>query len=106
MTDQTTGAIREDILNEKVLSAIVEIKTPLERVPRLLEVVEKVSKRLPTVVSLGVSTRCHPDGSDPLKAILDRAGYHVYRGKTNAGLGRLTNAAVRPATAEVPVAVV
>src|ERR1041385_7126109 len=31
MTDTSTGTIREDILNEKLMSAIVEIKVPVER---------------------------------------------------------------------------
>src|SRR6187455_1046250 len=36
MTDVSTGAIREDILNEKVLSAIVEIKVKAERAEEIL----------------------------------------------------------------------
>lgn len=90
MTDVATGAIRPDILGEKVLSAIVEIKVPLERVAGVLAAVREVSKRLDTVVAVGVSTRCHPDGSEPLAELLQREGYPAYRGKTNLGLGRAT----------------
>ena len=37
MADRKRGTIREDILNEKILSAIVELKTTLENVPRILK---------------------------------------------------------------------
>jgi ferredoxin len=88
MSDRTRGLIREDILNEKVLSAIVEVKTGLEQVPTVLRTVRQVSRRLDTVVAVGVSTRCDAEGEEPLRAILAAEGYPTYRGKTNLGLGR------------------
>jgi len=36
MTDVTTGDIRTDILNEKVMSAIIEIKVPVERTEEII----------------------------------------------------------------------
>ena len=93
MTDPATGAIREDILDEKVLSAIVELKTSLEHVPRVLQVVEEVAPTLDTIVSIGVATRCDTQGDNQLEPLLKREGYVFYRGKTNLGLGR------RPASA-------
>jgi ferredoxin len=90
MTDAARGTIRPDILDEKVLSAIVEIKVPFERVPAVLACVRDVARRVDTVVAVGVSTRCEADGSEPLRALLEREGYPAYRGKTNLGLGRVT----------------
>jgi ferredoxin len=90
MEDAGRGAIRADILDERVLSAIVEIKVPLERVPAVLACVREVSRRLDTVVAVGVSTRCDADGAEPLRALLEREGVPAYRGKTNLGLGRVT----------------
>lgn len=90
MTDATRGLLREDILGEKVLSAIVEVKTGLEQVPTILRAVREVSRRLETVVAVGVSTRCDEGGDDRLRAILESEGYPAYRGKTNLGLGRTT----------------
>src|SRR5438552_740281 len=52
MSDLATGDIREDILNEKILSAIVEFKTSLERVPEVLRTVKSVAGRLDTVVAV------------------------------------------------------
>jgi len=90
MTDPRAGTLREEILDEKILSAIVEVKTGLEQVPAILRHVREVSRRLDTVVVVGVSTRCAPDGSERLGSILKGEGYATYRGKTNLGLGRVT----------------
>lgn len=92
MTDQGTGDLKTDLINEKILSAIVEIKTPLAEVERVLDTVSRVSKEIDTVVAVGVSTRCGEDGEDPLLApVLEELGYSFERAKTNMGLGRVTN---------------
>jgi ferredoxin len=96
MTDPAKGDINPDILNEKILSAIVEVKTTQKLVPRLLETVAEVGKRLPTVISVGVGVRCEPDGSAPIESILREHGYDFVRGKTNLGLGRPMPAASSP----------
>lgn len=90
MTDPAQGFIREDILNEKVLSAIVEVKVGLEQAPAVLWTVRQVSRRLETVVAVGVSSRCDANGEDRLRPLLEAEGYPTYRGKTNLGLGRIT----------------
>jgi len=92
MTDQATGALKQDLLNEKILSAIVEIKTTVDMVPAVLEIVTRVAKQIDTVIAIGVSTRCDQNGEDPVLApLLDRLGYTLARAKTNMGLGRITN---------------
>jgi hypothetical protein len=91
MTDKSKGILREDILNEKILSAIVEFKTPVDNVPRVLQKVEEVSKTLDTIVAVGVSTRCDDEGKSGLGDILDEEGFSYARGKMNLGLGRITS---------------
>ena len=91
MTDPSQGIIRPEILNEKILSAIVEIKTRLEQVPSVLRRVKELCREAETVISIGVSTRCSEAGDEPLRQILEREGYPTYRGKTNLGLGRVTD---------------
>jgi ferredoxin len=94
MSDASTGTIREDIMNEKVLSAILEIKVPVERTEEIVRLVHDVEKRLDTVVALGVATRCDADGEERVVApVLERLGYKLERAKTNTGLGRTTNQA-------------
>jgi len=87
MADRNTGKLRDDILNEKILSAIVEFKTPIERVPDVLRRVDEVSKTLETVVAVGVSTRCDDHGQSALDSVLAGEGISFARGKTNLGLG-------------------
>lgn len=94
MSDRARGIIRADVLNEKVLSAIVEMKTTIDRVEHFIDVVEQIAPRLDTIVSLGVAAVCEPDGSNPVEAIMSRRGYPIIRGKTNLGLGRVTNPGV------------
>jgi hypothetical protein len=87
MTDRKTGKLRDDILNEKILSAIVEFKTGLENVSAVLKRVNEVSQTLETVVSVGVSTRCDDQGNSALDRVLEGEGFDFVRGKTNLGLG-------------------
>jgi hypothetical protein len=92
MSDVATGTIREDILDEKVLSAIIEIKVPVERAEEIIRLVWEVEKRIDTVVAIGVGSRCDSDGEEDIVApILERLGYKLERAKTNIGLGRITN---------------
>src|SRR6202162_519107 len=92
MTDVTTGTLREDVLDEKVLSAIVEIKVKVDQTQRIIELVREVEKDVDTVVALGVGTRCDENGEERLVgAGLERVGYKLERAKTNMGLGRITN---------------
>ncbi len=98
MSDVGTGTLREDILNEKVLSAIVEIKAPVERTEEIIRLVWEVEKQIDTVVSLGIGARCETDGQERLVApILEKLGYNLVRAKTNIGIGRITNGTAAPA---------
>jgi ferredoxin len=91
MSNPVTGEIRADILDEKVLSAIVEIKSSLAEVEPLLDVIERVAPRLNTVVSLGIAALTPAADDNPIEAVMRRRGYPVIRGKMNLGLGRVTN---------------
>src|SRR5579862_6183281 len=64
MSDVPTGTIRPDILDEKVLSAIVEIKTRIERTEEIIRLVWEIEKQIDTVIALGVGTRCDVDGEE------------------------------------------
>jgi hypothetical protein len=96
MTDQAKGNLKEDVLDEKILSAIVEIRTAIDAVPDVLQTVSVVSRQVDTVVAVGVSTRCDENGNDELLApLLESLDYDIAWAKTNMGLGRVTN--LRPA---------
>jgi len=103
MTDTQTGKIREDILNEKVLSAILELKTTIDRTEEIVRAVWEVEKQIDTVVTIGVGTRCDEKGEEHVVApVLEKLGYKLHRAKTNIGLGRISNDP-QPAKKEEPV---
>jgi hypothetical protein len=92
MTDAEKGTIREDILNEKILSAIVEIKVPISRMGEIINLVREVERQVDTVIALGVGARCEDGGAEQEVAqVLVQLGYKPERAKTNLGLGRITN---------------
>ena len=103
MSNTSTGDIREDILAEKILSAIVEFKTSIGNVPAVLRKVREVANRLDTVVAIGAAARCDSNGDNDLEEILRQEEFHFVRGKTNLGLGRASNGvkAAQEATASV-----
>jgi ferredoxin len=93
MSEPATGTLRADILEEKVLSAILELQTTLDHVPAVLRLVDEVAQGLNTIVAIGVATRCDAQGENRVEPLLARAGYTGYRAKTNLGLGRRPTAA-------------
>ncbi len=91
-SDAASGTIREDVLNEKILSAIVEIKVPIARMEEIIGMVRDVEKQVDTVVVIGVGARCDDEGEErEVLSVLRRLGYEPERAKTNLGLGRITN---------------
>jgi ferredoxin len=99
MSDVSTGTMRQELLNEKILSAIVEIKVPVERTAEIVQLVHEVENEIDSVVALGVATRCDENGEEHVVApVLADLGYRIERAKTNTGLGRITNSSVEKET--------
>ena len=89
MLDTRTGKFKDELLNEKVLSAIIEFKVKLDQLPELFQILKEVSGQVETVFSLDLATRLAPDGTVPTTPYVARAGLWVApNGKTNVGLGR------------------
>ena len=89
MTDKTTGKLNDEILNEKVCSAMIETTSPLENLPNVIKELREVATKIDTVFSLTISSRLNEDGTSPCSKILDEMNIPLYlNGKTNLGLGR------------------
>ncbi len=89
MSDPATGKFKDDVLNEKVLSAILEFAVKLEQLPDLFDALDTVSKEIDAVFSLDVATRIAPDGSVPTDPYIEKSGLWLApNGKTNVGLGK------------------
>jgi NAD-dependent dihydropyrimidine dehydrogenase PreA subunit len=89
MTDQATGKLNSEVLDEKVLSAMIESITPIENLPTVIKELREVASQIDTVFSLTITTRLDADGSAPCEKVLRDLGVPLYiNGKTNVGLGR------------------
>jgi hypothetical protein len=89
LSDPVSGKIREDILDERVLTAIIEFKAPIHRVGEVLSTLNKAQTDLDTVFSVDYIHRPDTDGSLPALEALKQLGFrpsdHV---KICTGLGR------------------
>jgi ferredoxin len=84
-----TGELKRDVLNEKVLSAIVEFIAPIERAPEIFEAVKEIGAEIDTVFSLDLISKVSPDGTVPVVPQAKKAGLRCsVNGKVNVGLGR------------------
>ena len=89
MEDPKKGKLREDVLNEKVMSCVVEAIFPIEKLEEVLNGLRETTKKINTVVSVCSINRSDQDGSYPLRKKLDELGiFYRTNGKQNAGLGR------------------
>ena len=79
---------KEEVLEEKVLSLIVEFLVPSSRIAEIMERLKDVSKKINTVFSLCAISRLEEDGSNPNLDALTKLGYSAYpNAKVNIGLG-------------------
>ena len=89
MENKKTGLIRQEFLNEKVLSIILEIRFGAERLPEIVENVLPLLDDLDTIVSVGLVTRFAENGDLPVLKDLQTLNVKVRpNAKINVGLGR------------------
>ena len=89
MKDNRTGYFREDILDERVYSAILEFSVPVERLAEVLALCKEIAAKTSTVFSLDVSSVTLGGQDQAVREIMEGAGFSVRpNGKVNLGLGR------------------
>jgi len=89
MADPKTGKFDARVLDERVLSAILELKIPIGKLKEVLAAVRDVSTKIDTAFSLDLISRVDPDGTTPVLAIAQEAGFSPRpNAKMNVGLGR------------------
>jgi hypothetical protein len=89
MEDVHTGKLQEDILNEKVLSAIIGFNITREKVVPLLEKLKEIKDTIDTVFSLNLIYRLDNEAPVTIPETLQEIGFTPsINGKTNVGLGR------------------
>lgn len=89
IVDEEKGLLNPEVLDEKVLSAIVEFKLPIEEVPAVLQRLNEVQGQLNTVFSVDLICKVMPDNSVPIVPVMRELGISMsVNGKNNMNLGR------------------
>ena len=89
MPDRATGKLKDDCLDTRMLSVIVEGHCREDQLKTALAALQKVEKEIDTVFSLGLILRVDEEGQNPTLGCLDELNIpQPHRGKVNVGLGR------------------
>jgi len=89
MDDPQTGKIKQEVLDEFVVSAIIEFKVPLQKCVAVVRKLEEISEEIDTVFSVGVISRVDDDWTVPAARIMEAEGIKIRpAGKTTLTLGR------------------
>jgi len=87
--DNETGVFKEDVLSERVLSCIIEMNMPLEKLDAVLTAILETANKIDTVFSLGFLSTYDSDGSLIGLDIVKRHGIvPKSHAKYNLGMGR------------------
>ncbi len=91
LSNRKTGEFKKEILDERVLSIIIEFIVPENKAQAILDTLNEVSKKINTVFSLSLAGRIMGDGSIPVKNMLDELSIkYKPNAKINLGLGKKT----------------
>ena len=92
MYDTKTGKLKEEVLNERVLSAIVEITIKEEELEKCLGVVLDIAKKTSTVFTMDLITRYETGMKTKVDNIIVKSKYKPLKvAKINIGVGRVSN---------------
>lgn len=90
LVNPDTGEIDEAILDEKVMSVVLEFSIPEEKLLEILNLIRELEPKLNTVVSVGLVIRSRAGAFDHITRLLDENHiFHRPNGKLNVGLGKL-----------------
>jgi len=89
LEDPATGKLKPELREIKVLSFLVEGKTPLDNLPKVIDALKAVEREVDTVFTVGIISRVEEDGRIPALEVLRKLGVNVRpNAKVNVGLGR------------------
>ena len=89
MPDHRTGKLRDECLDYRLLSVIIEGRCTEDNAKDVLKALQKVEKEIDTVFSLGLISRVDENGHCEALSYLDELGIpQPHRGKVNVGLGK------------------
>lgn len=89
MVDKSTGKLNEEVLNEKVCSAMIESITEVDNIPTVIKSLKEVAEQIKSVFTLTISSKLEADGLALCEIPLEELKVPLYiNGKVNVGLGR------------------
>ncbi len=89
MADPSKGTMKEEVKNEKALSAIIEMAVPIEKAKEVLQTIREVSTQVSCPFSVEMFGRVAKDGSLPALELLREINWEPAPNvKMNTGLGR------------------
>ncbi|MBA7581069.1 4Fe-4S dicluster domain-containing protein [Candidatus Atribacteria bacterium 1244-E10-H5-B2] len=92
MANPITGKFKKEVLNERVLSVIIEFICPENELERCLNVIHKLSKQIDTVFTMSLITCYEPGMKIRIQDIIDRSKFIPRNNaKINIGIGRKSN---------------
>jgi len=89
LADPEKAELKEEILNERVLSCSLEYKMTLTAIPDFIQALRTAEKQVDTVFTVGVVSIVSPQFEIPTIPMLKKSGVrHRPNAKINIGLGR------------------
>jgi NAD-dependent dihydropyrimidine dehydrogenase PreA subunit len=89
MADRKAGVLKEEIIGERVLSAIIELRIGEEELSGFLKALREIASELETVFTLDLIISLKEELFVPVKEMVHREGFEVRENaKVNLGIGR------------------
>ncbi len=85
IADEKTGALPPGILNEKVISCVLEFIVPGSAATELKNIINELDREVDTVFTVSVALRALPDGSSPFAELFGEETSCFPNGKVNLG---------------------
>jgi hypothetical protein len=84
--DPKTGALKPDILDEKIISCVIEFVLPDTAADELMAVVHELSGQVESVFSLSVALRADGEGRSPFEELFGTNVFCLPNAKANIGM--------------------
>ncbi len=84
--DPATGALKPEVLNEKIISCVVEFLLPNSAADELMAMVQELSGEVESVFNLSVALRAKTDGGSRFEELFGPELFHLPNGKVNLGM--------------------
>ena len=88
VADRTVGALKPEILNEKVISCLVEFILPESASGELMGMVQELAGEVETVFNVSVALRAEETGETRLSKVFGPDVFSLPNGKVNVGMAQ------------------